>query len=406
MRAILAAIVVLLALPLAAADLSFNLSGTTSPDFANQLNDTEVEVARFVVQGSGGAVLIDDITVRVSNFALADEAFTAVRMFYDANNNGSFELSEQVGSDQVPSGVSADLTFVGAITVPNGSIRTIQLRVDVGNNATAYGEAYDFSVDPQADITLNDPVSDAVTTVTTAVSNTITIRHSENQLVPGTGNPVSPRTANHGASNFPALQFIVSSLTATGPGQLSGIDLNAITISITCASAAETAVITGLTIWQDDGDSVFEPGGGEVLIQSRSTADVTKWIVSSNVINVTFDGTVIQNLADIPSGLTRTFWVGINFGGSPAATCEVLINRTGVLGALGVAADFVVVSPSSVSGDVISVVTPPEPAKGASPPGEGGCSSTDSSGIFWLLLVVTTAFVTFSRNFWCKRADR
>lgn len=404
MRAFLVVLVALAGLPLAANDLAFNLSGTTGPDFGNQLNDTEVEVARFVVQGSGGAVQVDAVTVHVSNFALADEAFTGVRLFYDANNNGSFEVSEQVGSDQVPSGVADDLTFTGSFTVPNGGIRTLQLRVDIGMNATAYGQAYDFSVDPQTDVVLNDTINDQVTTMTVATSNSITIRHSENQLVPGTGNPSSPRTASHNSSNFPGLHFVISSLNPTAPGQLQGIDLSSITISITCAAAGETATITGLTLWQDDGDSAFEPSSGEVLIQSRTPADVSKWIISTNVINVTFDGTVIQNLADIPSGLTRTFWVGINFGGDPDATCEVLVSRTGILGALGADADFFVGTPNSVSGNVISVVTPPPAPKGAEPPGEGGCSSTDGTGRFWWLLAAAAVFVTIGRN--CLRKLR
>ncbi|MCA8912801.1 MAG: hypothetical protein KDB82_13945 [Planctomycetes bacterium] len=403
MRAFLAAIVLLFALPLAANDLAFNLSGVTGPDFGNQLNDTDVEVARFVVQASGGAVQVEAITVHVSNFALADEAFTAVRLFYDANNNSSFEVGEQVGTDQVPNGTTDDLTFTGTVTAPNGGIRSLQLRVDIGTNATVYGEAFDFSVDPQVDIALNDTVNDQITTMAVATSNTLTIRHSENQLVPGTGNPAAPRTAGHGSSNFPALQFIVSSLTPTAPGQLQGIDLNSITISITCASAAETGVVTGLTLWQDDGDSSFEPGSGEVLIQSRSPADVTKWIISTNVVNVTFDGTVIQNLTDIPSGSASVFWVGISFGGSPDATCEVLVNRTGIVGALGTDADWVVTSPSFISGDVISVATPPPPAPSASPPGEGGCSSTETSGWYLLVVVATALFVTICRNHSCKR---
>ena len=54
MRAVIAALFVLLALPVSAASLAFNLSGTTGPDFGNQLNDTDVEVARYVLQPTGG----------------------------------------------------------------------------------------------------------------------------------------------------------------------------------------------------------------------------------------------------------------------------------------------------------------------------------------------------------------
>jgi hypothetical protein len=404
MRAVFAALFAIFALPCAAASLAMNLSGTTGPDFGNQLNDTDVEVARFVLQPSGGAVSIDEITVHVSNFATADEAFTGVRMFFDADGNGTFDPSEEVSTSQGPTGAGSDLTFTETFSAPSGLIRTLQLRVNIGNITSTYGQSYNFSIDPQADITLTSPGTDTISSTTVAVSNDITIRHSENQLVPGTGNPTGPRETSFNDGNFAALHFIVSSLTPTGPGQLQGIDLNSITISVTCATAAQTAVITRLRLWQDDGDSNFEPGNGEVLIQERTVLDVGKWIVAGSVINVTYDGLPVQNLSDVPSGSTKALWVGIDFGTGPETTCEVSVTRTNVLGALGAAADFFVTNPNFISGNVITVTTPADPPRDAEPQGEGGCSTNGESSL-WLILValaLTTAFVAGV----CKRLAR
>lgn len=399
MRAVLAAFLAILALPLSAATLAFNLSGTTGPDFGNQLNDTDVEVARYVVQPSGGNVSIDSITIHISNFALADNAFTRLRLFFDADGNGTFDPTEELDetSTIVPSGATDDVTFTETFSAPGGLIRTLQLRVNIGVDTSVYGEAFNFSIDPQADIVLSNG-GDSVSSTTVATSNDITIRHSENQLVTGTGNPTAPRSAALGASNFPALHFIVASLTPTGPGQLQGIDLNSITISVTCANAAQTAAITRLALWQDDGDAVFEPSAGEVLILQRTPADAGKWVIAGSVISVTFDGTPVQNLSDIPSGGARTFWVGIDFGGGPDTTCEVSVTRTQVLGALGAAADFFVTTPNFISGDIINVATPPPPPKSSKPEGEGGCSTAEQPGML-LLIALALALALIARNF-------
>jgi hypothetical protein len=399
MRAVIAALFVFLALPVSAASLAFNLSGTTGPDFSNQLSDTDVEVARFVLQPTGGSVDIDSITVHISNFALADEAFTRVRAFFDADGNGTFDPSEELDdtSTIVPNGTTDDITFTETFTAPGGVIRTLQLRVDVGANASVYGEAYNFSIDPQADIALNNPGPDTISSTTVAVSNDITIRHSENQLAPGTGNPTAPRNAYYNNANAAALQFVVSSLTPTGFGQLSGIDLASITISVTCASSAQTAAVTRLALWLDDGDSAFEPGGGEVLILSHIPTDVGKWVVAGSVISVTFDGSPIQTLTDIPSGGARTFWIGIDFGSGTDATIEVSVVRTDVLGSLGAAADFFVTSPNVVSGDVINLSAKPPKPPSSEPPGEGGCSTNENPG--WMLLIAALlALTTIGRN--------
>jgi len=403
MRAVLAAFVICFAIPCAAANLAVNLSGTTGPNFGNQLNDTDVEVARFVLQASGGAVSIDSVTVHISNFALADEAFTRVRMFFDADGNGTFDPTEEVDetSTIVPNGATDDITFTETFSAPSGFIRTLQLRVNIGTNVAVYGEAYSFSIDPQADVVLTNPGTDTITSTTVATSNTITIRHSENQLVPGTGNPLAPRQTTFGTQNYGALHFIVSCLTPAGPGQLQGIDLNSITISITCQTAGQTATVTRVRLWQDDGDASFEPSGGEVLIQERTAADVGKWVVASSVISVTFDGTPIQNLADLPSGTARPFWVGVDFGTGVETVCEVSVTRTNVLGALGAAADFFVTTPNFISGNAITVTDPPPKEKSPSPPGEGGCS-TGSDGAWWLVFTLFALMATFATRA-CKQ---
>lgn len=392
MRAFLAALFAIFALPCTAAIMSVNLSGTTGPDFGNQLNDTDVEVARYVLQPTGGAVSIDSITIHVSNFVLADEAFTGVRLFFDADGNGTFDPSEEIGTSQVPSGAASDLVFTETFSAPSGLIRTLQLRVNIGTNATVYGEAYNFTIDPQTDVVLTNPGTDSISSTGLAVSNDITIRHSENQVVPGTGNPTGPRETSFNKNNVAALHFIVSSLNPTGPGQLQGIDLNSITISVTCATSAQTAVVTRLRLWQDDGDGNFEPGSGEVLIQERTSADVGKWVVAGSVISVTYDGLPVQNLSDIPSGATKALWVSIDFGSGVDTTCEVSVTRTNILGALGAAADFFVPNPNFISGNVLTVTTPPPAPTSSKPQGEGGCSTDSASdlALATLLLALTT----------------
>ena len=404
MRAVIAAVFLLLAVPVSAASLAFNLSGTTGPDFGNQLNDTDVEVARYVLQPTGGSVAIDSITVHISNFGLADEAFTRVRAFFDADGNGTFDPSEELDetSTIVPNGTTDDITFTETFTAPGGVIRTLQLRVNIGTNASVYGESYNFSIDPQADIALTNSGTDTISSTTVAVSNNISIRHSENQLASGTGNPAAPRAAYYNKTNAPALQFIVSSLTPTGPGQLQGIDLASITISVTCATSAQTAAVTRLTLWQDDGDSAFEPGSGEVLILSHIPTDVGKWVVAGSVISVTFDGSPIQTLTDIASGGARTFWVGIDFGSGVNATVEVSIVRTDVLGALGAAADYFVTSPNFISGDVINLSAAPPKPKSKEAQGEGGCSTSGQSSVL-LVSTVLLLLTLIARNLLCKR---
>lgn len=394
MRALLAAFV-LMAMPAMAADLTVNLSGTTGPDFANRLNTTDLEVARFVFQASGGDVGIDDIEIHFSNHTVADLAFTRMRLFYDANGNGSFETNEELdaASTIAPDGVNPSVVFAGIInalpwSVVAGPSRLLQLRVDVGNNIASYGDAFEFSIQAAGSITLTNPGTDNVLGSLPAVSNTLTLRHSENQLVPGTGNPTTQRTAFYGATNFPALHFIVSSLTGTPPGQLLGIDLISITVSITLANSAQTAAVTRLSLWQDDGDSQFEPNAGEVLIQARTPADGVKWDISGSVISVTFDGAAVQNLSDIPSGGVKALWVGIDFGSGMDAVCEVSVNRAGMLGALGAAADFFVVSPAFISGDVITLQAVPPRPPSSGPEGEGGCSTGQGGHHKWLLLLV------------------
>ncbi|MBZ0136556.1 MAG: hypothetical protein K8I27_09305 [Planctomycetes bacterium] len=401
MRVVLAALL-LIAAPAFAANLTVNVSGNTPPDFSNQLSDTGVEVARFVFQATGGDVDISAVTLHVSNHLLADEAFTNVRVFFDSEPNQTFSPGEQVDTDKTPDGVTDALTFAGSFTVLNGNIHTLLVLVDIANNATVYGQAYDWTMDPQSDVTLANVPPDVITNSNIGVSNSITLRHSENQLVPGTGNPGAPRETSFGASNVAALHFAIDSLNAIGPGQLSGIDLASITISITCATSIQTALPTRLRLWTDDGDSSFEPGSGEIMIQERVPADLTKWIIAGTVISATFDGTAIQNLQDIAAGTVRTFWVSIDFGSGPETTCEVSLTRTNVLGALGTAADYFVTNPTAISGDVLTVTDPPKKKPSKSPEGEGGCS-TGTHTSYLLILLALTGLARIAMASACKR---
>jgi hypothetical protein len=218
-----------------------------------------------------------------------------------------------------------------------------------------------------------------------------------NRLQPGTGNPSSPRDTFFGRSNVAALHFLVDSLTATPPGQLSGIDLAAITVSVTLATNQQTAAVTRLTLWQDDGDANFEPNSGEVLILARTPADAGKWGIAGSVISVVFDGTSVQNLQDIPAGQARAFWVGIDFSADgPEAVCEVSVNSGGVLGALGTAADHFIANPALISGNVLALKAKPPKPKSVEAKGEGGCAA--SAVPFNLALLAALALLLSVRS--------
>jgi hypothetical protein len=385
---VLPALIVLLACPLAAADLSVNLSGQSGPAFATQLQSSDVQVARFVLQASGGDVTVDAIAIHFSNAANADEAFTGIRLFFDADGNGIFDTSEELDASQAPNGTDDFVTFTETFTAVSGQIRELQLRATISNNSAAYGQAFQFRIDAAASFSLANG-GDAVTGSLPAQANAVTIRHSENRIQPGTGNPTAPRDTFFGRTNVAALHFLVESLTATPPGQLAGIDLAAFTISVTMGTNAQTAAVTRLTLWQDDGDAAFEPGNGEVMILERDPADVGKWGIAGSVISVVFDGSEIQLLQDIPAGQARAFWIGIDFADDgPAAVCEVSLNSGGVLGALGVSADFLIANPAVVSGNVLNLEeTPPKP-KSTEAKGEGGCSTGAGGGLLALLAFV------------------
>ncbi len=148
LRPVLLAIL-LAASALPAANVAVNLSGTTNQPFANKLVDTDVQVARFVLQASGGDVTIDGITIDFSNPTNAALAFSGVRLFYDANGNGTFEdPAEELGSVQAV-GTGA-VTFTETFTALNGLIRELQVRVHIGNNVAVYGEAFQAGLTPQA----------------------------------------------------------------------------------------------------------------------------------------------------------------------------------------------------------------------------------------------------------------
>ncbi len=398
MRALLAAILAFLAVPALAADLAVNLSGQSGGAFSTRLQSNDVQVARFVLQASGGDVTVDAITLHLSNFAMADDALTGVRLFYDADGNNVFDPSEELDVAQAPNGTDDFLTFTHTFTALSGQIRELQVRATVGNNPAAYGQSFQFRIDSAASIALANG-ADTISGTLPAQSQAVTIRHSENRVQPGTGNPLEPRQTYFGRTNVAALHFLVESLNPAPPGQLSGIDLAAVTISVTMGTNEQTDAVTRLALWQDDGDGSFEPGSGEVLIQERTPADAGKWGINGSVITVVFDGTAIQALQDIAAGQVRAFWVGIDFSGNgPAGVCEVSVNSSGIQGALGPAADHFIANPPLVSGNVLTLSDRPPTPKSREAQGEGGCSATGGVvRLGWLILLAAVIPVSFAR---------
>ena len=144
---------------LGAATLNVTLSGASPANFENRLSDTSVEVTRFVLTSTGAAVDCSAVTITFTNPTTADEAFTAVRVFYDANGNSSFEAGEEIGTSQAPNGAAATLAFTGAFSVPTSS-RLMQVVVNTGANVASYGDAFRFSIaaaaDPQRTFEIGD----------------------------------------------------------------------------------------------------------------------------------------------------------------------------------------------------------------------------------------------------------
>ncbi|MBE7493152.1 MAG: hypothetical protein HS108_15535 [Planctomycetes bacterium] len=381
---------------LSAANVAVNLSGTTNPAFANKLSDSDVQVVRFVMQASGGDVNVSSVTLTVSNATQAAVAFTGIKLFFDSEPNGTFDPGEQVGTTQTIAG--ATVTFNGTFTVKNGLIHELQVRVDIGASTAVYGEAFQFSIAAGTDIGLPGAPTDTVSGAFPFTGNALTIRNSVNQLVPGTGNPASPRSVQHGSQNVAALQFALDSLVPVAPGELVGLDLQSLAISITTQTASQTAAVSALALWQDDGDALFEPGSGEALILARTPADLGKWTAAGNVITVTFDGAAINVLPTILTGQARTFWVGISFAGGADCVCEVSVNRSNVQGSLGTAADFFVTSPTAITGNVITVANLPKPPAAPEAEGEGGCSTdTRQVPVFALLIAAVAGFASLRR---------
>ena len=393
-------ILFLLATPLMAADLAVAVSSNQGPDFANKTNDVDVEVARFRLSATGGAVSVDDLTITFSNETMADDAFSQLRLFYDADGNGTFAANEELSTGQTPNGAANTLTFTEVFSAPDTSTNDLQLRADINNTSTFYGQAFTFSINLGTDVTLTNGGSDTVSGTFPVTSNTLTIRHSQNQLVPGTGNPTAPRTVGHNTANNAALHFIVDCLTASTNGELVGIDLDSITISLTLGATGEDAGIAAVKLYTDDGDGLFEPGSGEAEIQRRTSLDTAKWVVSSTVISVTFDGSAIANLVDLVSGQNRVFWVGIDFTGGIDVTVEASVNRTGVLGALVADADYFVTSPANINGNVVNARDTGSSGGGsgntnAEPSGEGGCVASNSPTPALLIAFLAVLCVIF-----------
>ena len=129
-----------------AADLGVNLSGLSPGPFSNRLNDADVEVARFVLHATGGDVTVGSVTISFGDPAAVQTSISALRVFYDADGNGTFTAGEQVGTDQTPDGVNGFLTFAGPFTALSTFQRDLQVRADITSNPAGYGVAFQFSI--------------------------------------------------------------------------------------------------------------------------------------------------------------------------------------------------------------------------------------------------------------------
>ncbi len=370
---------------LGAATLNVTLSGASPANFENRLSDTSVEVTRFVMTSTGASVDCSAVTLTFTNPTTADEAFTAVRVFYDANGNSSFEAGEEIGVGQAPNGAAATLLFTGAFTVPTTS-RLMQVIVNTGANVASYGGAYRFSIAAAADISLVNPGTDSVTGSFPVQGNTLTIRNSVTNLLQGTGNPASPRTVARGSTNVAGAHIRLDCIAAVIPGELVGLDLSSLTVNLNLGSAADANVITSVGLFGDDFDAAFEPSGADPLIQSRTSADVAKWTVAGSTLTVIFDGALITALTSINSGTVRAFWIGVSFNSTADAIVEVIVNRTGILGSEGAGGDFLATAITSVSGNVITVSGSGGGGGGGgisnSAREEGGCVASPTGGLW------------------------
>lgn len=379
---------------LGAATLNVTLSGASPANFENRLSDTSVEVARFVLTSTGASVDCSAVTITFTNPTMADEAFTAVRVFYDANGNLSFEAGEEIGASQVPNGAAATLVFTGPFTVPTSS-RLMQVIVNTGANNAAYGESFRFGIAAAGDIALVNPGTDSVAGTFPVQGNSITIRNSVTNLLAGTGNPAAPRTVPRGSQNVAGAHFRLDCLSATAPGELLALTLASITVNINLGSAADAAVINSVNLHGDDFDAVFEPTGADALIQSRTSADTAKWLLSGSTLTVVFDGAPLAAIS-IPSGTVRAFWIGLSFNTTANAVVEVLVSRTGTLGAAGAVGDFMTTGVVTVSGNVITVSGSGGGGgggQGNSPGEEGGCVASPTGATPWMVL-------TFAAGLW------
>lgn len=387
---------------LGAATLNVTLSGASPANFENRLSDTSVEVTRFVLTSTGASVDCSAITITFTNPTTADEAFTAVRVFYDANGNSSFEAGEEIGVGQAPNGAAATLAFTGNFTVPTSS-RLMQVIVNTGANVASYGDAFRFSIAAAADITLVNPGTDSVTGAFPVQGNTLTIRNSVTNLLAGTGNPASPRTLARGSQNVAGAHFRLDCLAAAIPGELVGLDLSSITVNLNLGAPADANVIASVSLFGDDFDAAFEPNTQDPLIQARTSADVAKWTVAGSTLTVIFDGAPVTALTSINSGTVRAFWIGISFNSTADAVVEVLVNRTGILGAEGASGDFMTTAITSISGNVITVSGSGggggDGGQGNRPSEEGGCVACPTGASApWMLLCMLAAGLWFVRK--------
>lgn len=406
MRLMAAALLVVLAPVCLAGSVSVQTSGLTPPAFSNKPNDTAVPVARFVLQASGNDVIVDAVRLDFSGAASADEAFGQLYLFFDADHNQTFDAAEELDetSTIAPNGTDGFVTFTETFTVLNdGFSRELLLLADIKTTAV-HGDSFQFRIDAATSLVLPPASTDTITGTFPRTANAITIRNSETQLVPGSGNPATVRNVARGAQNVAALHAVLNCLAPASPGELVSLDLNTLSLAVNLANSSQVSGVQTLSLWQDDGDANFEPGAGEVLILSRTSADTGKWNLAGSVLTVVFDGTAIQSLAAIPAGQVRTFWVSISFASTPDVTCEVTLSRAGVLGSAGAVADYLVASPASLSGNVIQTTAPPPEPEPTEPPGEGGCAVGVPHSLPWVVLSVLAVVALFARKRMGRRA--
>lgn len=365
---------ILLATPAAAATLTVTVSPEAPPAFANRLLDTNVPVADFTLAAAGGDVTLTAVTITVSNATNAGVAFTSMRVFFDINGDGVFDAGDEIDTFQNPAG-SSTFTFTENFTVLSGLARRLQVQVDIGNIPAVYGETFIFSLASSGDLTRQNG-GDSIAGTFPVAGNAVLLRNSITEIGAGSGNPTSGRNVAVGTTNAPALHFKLDSKAGVGPGELVGLKLESLEVTVNLGAASHADVLDSVELYSDNGNTAFEPGSGDNLILRRTPAETTKWQVSGTVLTVTFDGAEIAALPTITTGTTRSFWIAYDLANSGSGQLECQVKGIGVIGTEGDDGDFIMAAPAAVSGGTIFVVTVSTPSdlKKDEEYKEGGCA--------------------------------